>query len=131
MVLEWRDRSIFPSRAKILETGEEIALPAQDTITFGRLKERNGIVANDVVLMLPDLEKSKSISRWHFELRRGESGFTLRSVTDQVTEVDGVALPKSGEAPIKPGSKVRVARVLTLEFLGDLSKAGDSTSYRL
>lgn len=131
MVLEWRDRSVFPSRARIVETGEEISLPAQDTITFGRLKERNGIVANDVVLVLPDAEKSKSISRWHFELRRGESGFTLRSVTDQVTEVDGVVLPKSGEAPIKLGSVVRLARVMTLEFLGDLSKAGDSTRYKL
>lgn len=129
MVLEWRDRSVFPSRARIVETGEEIALPAQDTITFGRLRERNGIVANDVVLMLPDAEKSKSISRWHFELRRGESGFTLRSVTDQVTEVDGVALAKSGEAPIKPGSTVRVAKVLTLEFLGDLAKPSDTTKY--
>jgi len=133
MVLEWRDRSIFPSRARVVETGEEIALPAQDTITFGRLKERNGIVANDVVLMLPDLEASKSISRWHFELRRGESGFTLRSVTDQTTEVDGVALPKSGEAPIKPGSKVRLAKVLTLEFLADTMRppeiAADSTKY--
>jgi len=132
MMLEWRDRTIFPSRAKVLETGEEISLPAQDTITFGRLKERNGIVANDVVLTLPDAEKSKSISRWHFELRRGESGFTLRSVTDQTTEVDGVALPKSGEAPIKPGSKVRLAKVLTLEFLGDTMRPvepGESTKY--
>src|SRR5438876_8852812 len=50
MILEWRDRSVFPSRFRVVETGEEIALPAQDTITFGRLKERNGIVANDVVL---------------------------------------------------------------------------------
>lgn len=133
MVLEWRDRSIFPSRAKVLETGEEIQLPAQDTITFGRLRERNGIVANDIVLSLPDAEQSKSISRWHFELRRGEQGFTLRSVTDQTTEVDGVPLPKAGEAPIKPGSKVRLAKVMTLEFLGDAglrpTETGESTKY--
>ena len=132
MVLEWRDRATLPSRARVLETGEEIQLPAQDTITFGRLKERNGIVANDIVLTLPDAEQSKSISRWHFELRRGEAGFTLRSVTDQTTEVDGTALPKAGEAPIRPGSKVRIAKVMTLEFLGDLlrpQEAGESTKY--
>jgi len=133
MVLEWRDRNMFPSRAKVLETGEEIQLPPQDTITFGRLRERNGIVANDVVLALPDPEQSKSISRWHFELRRGPNGFLLRSVTDQTTEVDGTSLPKSGEAPIKPGTKVRLAKVLTLEFLGEASSplrtATDITKY--
>ena len=32
MVLEWRDRFAFPSRARVLETGEEIPLPPQDTI---------------------------------------------------------------------------------------------------
>jgi class 3 adenylate cyclase len=133
MVLEWRDRSMFPSRARVLETGEEIPLPPQDTITFGRLRERNGIVANDVVLSLPDAEQSKSISRWHFELRRGEGGFTLRSVTDQSTEVDGVALPKAGEASIKPGTQVRLAKVMTLEFLAEAqlrpSDDGSSTKY--
>ena len=132
LVLEWRDRTAFPSRARVVETGEEIPLPAQDTITFGRLKERNGIVANDVVLSLPDPEQAKSISRWHFELRRGETGFTLRSVTDQTTEVDGVALPRTGEAPVRPGTQVRLAKVLTLEFLAEASRpleTGDSTKY--
>ncbi len=76
-------------------------------------------MANDVVLTLPDPEQNKSISRWHFELRRGQRGFPLRSVTDQTTEVDGESLPKSGEAPIKPGSKVRIAKVMTLEFLSE------------
>jgi class 3 adenylate cyclase len=131
MVLEWRDRSVFPSRARIIETGEEIPLPPLDTITFGRLRERNGILANDVVLALADPEQSKSISRWHFELRRGQQGFLLRSVTDQSTEVDGVPVPKSAEAPIKPGSKVRLAKVLTLEFLGEnaMRTATDITKY--
>jgi class 3 adenylate cyclase len=132
MVLEWRDKGMFPSRARVAETGEEIPLPAQDSITFGRLKERNGIVANDVVLSLPDPEQSKSISRWHFELRRGDAGFVLRSVTDQTTEVDGVSLQKGGEAPIRPGSKVRLAKVMTLEFVGDSlrpQETGESTKY--
>ncbi len=134
MVLEWRDKNAFPSRAKVLETGEEIPLPPQDTITFGRLKERNGIVANDVVLTLPDPEQAKSISRWHFELRRSEAGFTLRSMTDQTTEVDGLALVKTAEAPIRLGSKVKLAGVLTLEFLGESSgptMTMESTSYKL
>ncbi len=134
MVLEWRDRSAFPSRARVLETGEEISLPPQDTITFGRLRERNGIIANDVVLSLPDPEQSKMVSRWHFELRRNPAGLILRSVTDQTTEVDGRPLPKGAEIPIKPGSTVKLAKVMTLEFLGDSSlrppdDAGSATKH--
>ena len=76
---------------------------------------------------------NQKISRWHFELRRGEHGFLLRSVTDSPTEVDGTTLAKTAEAPIKPGSKVRLAKVLTLEFLGDgtkpLETAGEITKY--
>jgi class 3 adenylate cyclase len=134
MVMEWRDRSAFPSRAKVLETGEEIPLPPQDTITFGRLRERNGIIANDVVLSLPDPEQSKMMSRWHFELRRSPDGFTLRSVTDQTTEVDGKPLARGAEAPIKPGTTVKLAKVMTLEFLADAplrppDDAGSATKY--
>jgi class 3 adenylate cyclase len=131
LLLEWRDRNAFPAKARVVETGEEIPLPPLDTITFGRLKERNGFVANDIVLALPDAERSKSISRWHFELRRNPQGFLLRSVTDQATEVDGEPLPKGGERAVKPGTFVRVAKVLTLEFLGEAAPAAlpDSTNY--
>jgi class 3 adenylate cyclase len=119
LLLEWRDLSAFPSRVRVLETGEEIQLPDRDVIAFGRLRERDGIAVNDVVLALPDAEQTKLISRWHFELRRGDAGFTLRSVTDQATDVDGVTLPKSGEVTLRPGSLVRVANVMTLEFLAE------------
>jgi class 3 adenylate cyclase len=131
LLLEWRDRNAFPSRARVVETGEEIALPPQDTITFGRLKERNGFVANDIVLQLADAALTKSISRWHFELRRNAAGFLLRSVTDQITEVDGEPLLKGAERAIRPGTFVRVANVLTLEFvIEDKTKStSDSTYY--
>jgi len=131
LLLEWRDRNAFPSLARVVETGEEIPLPPQDTITFGRLKVRNGFVANDVVLQLADPALTKSISRWHFELRRSAAGFSLRSVTDQVTEIDGEPLSKGSERAIKPGSFVRVANVLTLEFLADerSQRTSDSTYY--
>jgi len=54
-----------------------------------------------------------------------------RSVTDQATEVDGEALPKGGERPVKPGSTVRVAKVLTLEFLAEAppARVTDATNY--
>jgi hypothetical protein len=55
-------------------------------------------------------------------------------VTDQTTEVDGQPLPKGAEAPIKPGTKVRLAKVMTLEFLADAplrppDDAGSATKY--
>jgi class 3 adenylate cyclase len=117
LTLRWHDDDGFPTRFRILETGEERALPPLGVITFGRLKEQGGVPANDVVLALPDPEQALRISRWHFELRRGPGGFVLRSVSDRTTEVDGVAAPKGVDVPLRPGSRVVVSGVVTLEFL--------------
>lgn len=134
MALEWRDKSRFAARVRLQETGEVIELPQQDTITFGRLREQNGIVANDVVLQLREREQGLRISRWHFELRRMPDGFLLRNVTDQSTELDGRALAKGEEASVKPDSKVRLANVLTLEFVPEAQvaqgDAGITTGYK-
>ena len=107
-------------------------MPPQDTITFGRLREQNGIAANDVVLTLTDPQLAQQVSRWHFELRRKPEGFVLRSVTDQVTEVDGQQVFKGAEVPIVTGSAVRLARVMTLDFLGESAPMvanADATMY--
>ena len=56
------------------------------------------------------------ISRRHFELRSEPEGFVLRLLTSQPTEVDGVRLQRDQECPIRPGSTVRLARVMSLEF---------------
>jgi class 3 adenylate cyclase len=140
LVLAWQDRSLFPVSVRIDETGQVIALPRQDVISFGRLRESEGPVTtgspvggpphgNDVVLALPDPAANQGISRWHFELRRKADGFVLRPVSSGLTEVDGVAVQRGAEAPIGPGSVVRVARVLTLTFVGAPSNddAGLST----
>ncbi len=121
MRLEWRDKSRFPTRFRIKESpeGVEVELPPQDTITFGRLREQNGIVANDIVLAVADKSITQQVSRWHFELRRYADGFKLRSVTDGATTVDGQPVAKGGEVPLLPRSVVRVNNVMTLEFLPD------------
>lgn len=116
MALEWRDRNLFPDSVRVKETGIEIPLPGHDTITFGRLKENDGRPANDIVLSLPDEAETRKISRWHFELRRHPDGFVLRPLSDQITEVDGVAIDKGAEIPVRPGSVARLGRVVTLEF---------------
>lgn len=115
--LDWRDHDAFPDAVRIVETGQEIALPNQDTIRFGRLRESDGLPANDIILLLPDETATRKISRWHFELRRQPHTFMLRPVSEQPTEVDGQPIAKGAELPVKPGSVVRVGRVLTLEFL--------------
>lgn len=117
MALEWRDRANFPTRIRVRETGEEIALPDQDSVAFGRLREQNGIRANDVVLLLPDEMQARQVSRWHFELRRRFDGYVLRSVSDALTEVDGVSVAKGQDVRVRPGSVCQVSRVLTLDFL--------------
>jgi class 3 adenylate cyclase len=115
LLLDWRDRSLFPDLVHVEESGEDIHLPPLDTISFGRLREE-GLHANDVVLTLADEQKAKQVSRWHFELRRQPNGFVLRQLSNQTTEVDGQAVPAGSEVPIKDGSVVRLGRVMTLTF---------------
>lgn len=127
-VLDWRDRELFPTHIRIEETADERRLPDQDIISFGRLREHEGAAANDVVLTLDDPQRALQISRWHFELRRVPDGFRLRPLSDQQTEVDGAPVPKNGEVSVKAGSKVRVARVLTLTLLSPTSGMSGASS---
>lgn len=124
LVLGFQDRSLFPVSVRVEETSADITLPRQDTISFGRMEDGvDGVSGNDVVLRAADPAITQNISRFHFELRRKADGFVLRSLTPRPTEVDGVEIEKGGEARIKPGSVVRVARVLTLRFAG--AEGGD------
>ncbi len=119
LVLEWQSRSLFPVAVRLAETGQEIALPLQDTISFGRRRDgEGGGQGNDVVLETLDPAATKSISRFHFELRRRSYGFVLCPIASGLTEVNHKATPKGSEVPIGPGTVVRVSRVLTLTFLG-------------
>ncbi len=117
MVLDWRDRSLFPATVRNDVTGELIALPDRDAISFGRLGEKQGPDANDVVLLHTDPALTRQISRWHFELRRYPDGFVLRNISQSPTDVDGTPVPRGSEVRIQVGSVVRVARVLTVTFL--------------
>lgn len=112
--LEWRDHSVFPTQARIEETGEQIELPLQDIIGFGRLREHEGWVVNDVVLRPADPSQARQIGRWHFELRRWPDGFRLRQVSDSATEVDGTPVAKGHEVRVGPGARIRVAHLLTV-----------------
>jgi hypothetical protein len=117
LALDWWDHAIFPTQVRIEETNEVLSLPQQDIISFGRLRDHEGTLANDVVLAPTDPLQASKISRWHFELRRFPNGFRLRPVSEVLTEVDGELITKGSEVPVKPGSKIRVARVLTLTLV--------------
>lgn len=123
LTLEWRETTNLPSSVFLFETRELLRLPDQDLISFGRLRDLNGVPANDIVLELPDPQATLQISRWQFELRRRPEGFVLRPVSDQITEVDGVQVLKGQEVPLRAGTRVRVARLLTMEFRSSVSSA--------
>ncbi len=128
LLLDWRDRSRFPTRFCVEETQQLIELPLLDIITFGRLAEHEGMPANDVVLIHPDPLLARHISRWHFELRRGAEGFCMRGLSDAVTEVNGQPAPKGHDVPIKPGDRIRLAEVLTLVAVQASSDGADDDS---
>jgi class 3 adenylate cyclase len=117
MTLQWRDPARFPSQVVIRESGERIVLPPRDTLSFGRADTQDGATANDVVLSLPDAIAAKQISRRHFELRSRPEGYVLKALSLQDTEVDGIGMQRDQELPIRPGSCVRLAGVMTLDFV--------------
>ena len=124
----WADPARFPSTVVIVETGEQIPLPPHPIVTFGRLREMNGLQANDIVLTHKDSSRAQQISRWHFEVRRAPEGLILRSVSTQPTEVDGKAVAKGEETAISAGTVVRLSDVLTLRFVSDPSDAASEES---
>jgi class 3 adenylate cyclase len=117
MALLWRDPVRFPSHVLIRESGECIALPTQDTVCFGRGEQVDRTTANDVALGLPDALAARQVSRRHFELRAHPDGYLLKALTSQPTEVDGVTVQPDQELPIRPGSCVKLADVMTLDFV--------------
>jgi hypothetical protein len=116
--LEWRDPVHFPRRLHIAETDETLELPQKDLVTFGRLAEHDGARANDIVLAHPNADLARKISRWHLHLQREVDGLRVRALSDSATEIDGQALAKGGEVPVRSGTVIRVGGVLTLRFLG-------------
>jgi hypothetical protein len=117
--LPWGDERGLACKVWIEESGEQLALPNQDVIAFGRLDALvDGTRANDIVLTHPDREAQLAISRWHFELRRTKRGHMLRRVSSQLIEVDGKPVEPGEEVQVRPGTMVRLAQVMTLRFLG-------------
>ena len=113
--LDWLDASKFPSLVRFAD-GNEVRLPTLDVIRFGRLREQDGAVANDVVITLADPNLQSRISRWHFELHRRADGFFLRSVSTSTTDIDGKPVARGEDVLLKPGAKVTLGGALTLEF---------------
>jgi class 3 adenylate cyclase len=120
---QWRAPVTFPTAVLVEETGQTHKLPHDATVTFGRLAEHDGVRANDIILTLPDEAQLARISRWHFELRKLPAGYYLRPVSEQTTEVDGVAVTRGGQVLIRPGSKVRLGGVMTLAFFSEHTAA--------
>lgn len=120
MQLSWHDAILIPTLILIEETGQQIMLPNQPVISLGRIRETQGVRANDIALQLPDAHLTQKISRYHLEIRTHPEGLMLRSLSENSTEHDGNQLIKGQEAPLRIGSVVRLANVMTLRFVSAL-----------
>jgi class 3 adenylate cyclase len=122
MQYKWNTQAEMPSWVLVKETGERIRLPQKPVITFGRLREHEGVIANDVVLVPKNPEHQPMISRWHFEMRQNLDGPIVTALSDQITEVDGTQIVRGQSAKVKIGSEVRLAGgVMTLLLQGEES----------
>jgi class 3 adenylate cyclase len=128
--LDWRDPAAFPRRVLIEETAEQIALPQQDVVSFGRLSEHEGSRANDIVLTHPDALRTRQISRWHFELRRAPDGLRLRTLSEGLTTVDGQPVGKGLDVPVRSGTRIGVGNTLTLRLAGAGHASADDEDSR-
>lgn len=114
------------------ESGELIELPPRDTLCFGRGETVDVTTPNhDVALSLPNALAAKQISRRHFELRAGAEGYVLKALSSQPTSVDGRLLQRDQEAPVRPGSCVQLAGVMTLLFVVPSPGAGTAVDETL
>jgi class 3 adenylate cyclase len=120
LLLDWRDPYHFPRRMRILETSEDVELPDRDPLSFGRSTAADGETENDVVLNHPDPQLRLRVSRRHFSLHRHPTSWRLRAVSDRAVEVNGVLVAGGTDAPVKAGTVVKVAGVLTLMFMADI-----------
>lgn len=116
--LDWLDSTRFPTLVRF-DDGSEVRLPTLDVIRFGRLREQDGVTANDVVITLADPNLQGRVSRWHFELLRRHDGFMLRSVSTSTTELDGKPVARGEEALLRVGAKVKLGGAVTLEFVSE------------
>lgn len=114
--LMWLDPERFPDMVQIVETGQQLPVPMQARIRFGRLDRFQGDVANEIVLRHPDPEKARFVSRWHFELERTVEGYQLNQLSRTPVQVDGNQVEKGESVSIRANTQVVVAGVLTLQF---------------
>ncbi len=114
--LDWRDPSRFPLAVLNSATGETLHVPYQDRVSFGRLVEYQGRPANDVVLLHPDPQAGRRVSRWHFELLRGADAWELRVLSRTGVTIDGRTLGEGDGAAVRAGSTVEIGGVMTLTF---------------
>jgi class 3 adenylate cyclase len=120
MLYKWYTQAELPTWAVVQETGERIKLPTKPAISFGRIREHEGNIANDVVLLPANPDDQVRISRWQFELRQQLDGMHLSALSDQITEVDGVLVARGSTAPVKVGTIIRLAGgVMSLRLEGE------------
>jgi class 3 adenylate cyclase len=113
--LRWRVPT-RPNTVVVHETGARFTLPATKVVSFGRLRSVKGEPGNDIVLESRDPQKTRLISRWHFEIHAHDDELVLRALTQQTLTVDGKLVVMGTDVPVRAGSVVLVAGVLTLSF---------------
>lgn len=127
--LDWRDPARFPRAVENGATGEILPVPFQDRVGFGRLVSHQGRAANDVILLHPDPELGRRVSRWHFELLRGVDAWELRVLSRSGLSLDDRHLGEGQSGAVRNGSIVDIGGVMRLRFLSEPPGLDDATVF--
>ena len=116
--LDWRDPAAFPAggpsrgdrarRSPCRSRTRQLRPPERER---RRGRQRHRAVA-------PDRRRTRQISRWHFELRRAPEGLRLRTLSDGLTTIDGQPVGNGDDVPVRSGTRIGVAKTLTLRLAG-------------
>ncbi len=114
--LEWRPMQRFPTELEVVETGLRFPIPCMDRVTVGRLTLADGAGPDHIVLKHPNPAQIQRVSRRHIALELTPQGYRLRNLSRALAEVDGQSVARDASVRIKPGSTVRLSKVITVRF---------------
>ena len=97
----------------------DVPFPDLPRVRFGRLALYGDVVANDIVIVLPDPRSALQIAKRAFDVENTGSGYLLHNIPAAPMRLNRVEVLKGKPRKLRPGSTLWVGSVLTVDFVGE------------